>query len=212
MQKTDSKNKYFDKIKPVLRKSKFSQLNMDDLSRHMDISKATLYKYFSSKDEIITMFVDHCVDYFKYEKMVMNDETLTYAQRFQKMYEHSLKSVIYMPDILVQDLKEVYPHLFDKLVVSQQERIKGLHGFFESGADSGVFNRINATLFLVQDDAVLRRIMEPSFSIQFDLTLKQALIDFYLLKKQQLIAPAMLDTVDDAEMERQIAQIIQRIS
>ncbi|WP_163853639.1 TetR/AcrR family transcriptional regulator [Paenibacillus elgii] len=212
MDKVDIKNKYFDKIKPVLRKNRFSQINMDDMARHMDISKATLYKYFSSKDEIITMFVEHCVGYFTYAETVMADESLSYVERFQRTYEHSLKSVVYMPDILLEDLKEAYPNLVDSLYFAQQERIKSLEQFFKSGAADGVFLPINAKLFLVQDDAVLRRIMEPSFTIQFDLTLKNALMDFYQMKKHQLIVPSKLETVNDAYVEKQISQILYQIS
>ncbi|CAG7616725.1 TetR/AcrR family transcriptional regulator [Paenibacillus allorhizosphaerae] len=212
MDKAKSKNKYFDKIKPVLRKNRFSQLNMDDMARHMDISKATLYKYFSSKDEIIAMFVEHCVDYFKRADGLLMNPNVSYGERFQRTYEHSLKAVIYTPDFLLHDLKEIYPHLHDSLMLAQQERIKSLAKFFEAGAAEGIFNPINATLFMVQDDVVLRRILEPSFTIQFDLTLKKSLLDFYALKKYQLIAADQLDTVDDSLMEKEISLIIQQIS
>ncbi|CAG7598986.1 hypothetical protein PAESOLCIP111_00274 [Paenibacillus solanacearum] len=212
MDKSKSKGKYFDKIKPVLRKNRFSQLNMDDMARHMDISKATLYKYFSSKDEIITMFVEHCVDYFERADGLIANPNLSYSERFQKTYEHSLKAVIYTPDFLLQDLKEIYPHLHDSLMLAQLERIRSLVKFFEAGTAAGVFNPINATMFMVQDDVVLRRILEPSFTIQFDLTLKKSLIDFYMLKKYQLFAAEYLHTVDDSPMEKEIALIIQQIS
>ncbi|MDQ0198230.1 hypothetical protein J2S10_001371 [Neobacillus ginsengisoli] len=52
------------------------------------------------------------------------------------------------------------------------------------------------------DDAVLRRNMVPSFSIKYDLTLKQALMDFYQLKKYQLFKPEYLDKVDDSVKRR----------
>ncbi|WP_248924138.1 TetR/AcrR family transcriptional regulator [Paenibacillus hamazuiensis] len=211
MEKAIVKNKYFDKIKPVLRKIRFSQINMDDMARHMDISKATLYKYFTSKDEIITMFVDHCADYLKMADAAVADEAISFAQRFRHSYEHSLKTVIYMPDILLHDLRELYPHLYEKLMLAMQDHIRSMQRFIDAGAEAGVFRRVSASLYVVQDDAVLRRIFEPSFSIQFDVTLKQALVEFYLLKKHQLIVPEMLHTVDDAEVERDITQIIQRI-
>ncbi|WP_223275610.1 hypothetical protein [Paenibacillus elgii] len=59
---------------------------------------------------------------------------------------------------------------------------------------------------------MLRRIMEPSFTIQFDLTLKNALMDFYQMKKHQLIVPSKLETVNDAYVEKQISQILYQIS
>lgn len=212
MEKAQVKYKYFEKIKPVFRKNRISQLNMDDIARHMDISKATMYKYFSSKDEIIKLFVESCADYFKSGEKIMLDQGISYLERFQIIFEHSLKAAVYVPDILLQDLKEVYPKLLDTLLYAEQERLTCFRQFFDAGVAEGIFNPINPVLFLVQDDVVLRRILEPSFTIQFDITLKKALMDFYMIKKYQFITPNLLNTVDDAAMEKKILQIIQQIS
>jgi AcrR family transcriptional regulator len=212
MARQKNKFKYLDKIKPVIRKSRFSQLNMDDVARYMDISKATLYKYFSSKDEIMELFVDHCIDYLKHADVLVLDKDISFVERFQKTYEHALKCVIYVPDILLQDLKEIYPDFYERLTLAEQNRNHNLRQFIESGMEKGVFNQINATLFTIQDEVVLRRIVEPSFSIRYDLTLKKALFDFYILKKHQLIKPELLHTVDDSAMENQISEMMHMIS
>ncbi len=65
---------------------------------------------------------------------------------------------------------------------------------------------------MVQDDAVLRRFMEPSFSIQYDVTLKQAIIDFYKMKQYQLLRPEHLNTVDDSVIEKEVSKVLQTIS
>jgi hypothetical protein len=39
--------------------------------------------------------------------------------------------------------------------------------FFESGLDQKIFNSMNAVLFMVQDDAMLRRVMKPFFSAAY---------------------------------------------
>lgn len=65
MRKAVSAETYVEKIKPVIRKTKFSQLKVDDLAKYMDISKVTLYKHFSSKDDVIEQVVDYYIDYSK---------------------------------------------------------------------------------------------------------------------------------------------------
>lgn len=75
-----------------------------------------------------------------------------------------------------------------------------------------IFNRLNAVLFMVQDDAVLRRFIEPSFSIQYDITVKQAIMDFYYMKQYQLLKSEYLKMIDDSDMERKIVHILQAIS
>jgi AcrR family transcriptional regulator len=208
VRKPVSDDKYIEKIKPVIRKNKFSQLKIDDIAKYMDISKVTLYKHFSSKDEIIEQVVEYNITYLQECDAVVKDHSVSFIERFQKTFLQSLICVIYLSDLFLNDLKEFYPHLFERLTAAQQNRNKNLQTFFESGMDQKFFNRMNAVLFMVQDDAVLRRIMEPSFSIQYDVTMKQAIVDFYKMKEYQLLKPEYLDTVDDSIIEKESIKIL----
>ncbi|MEN1988066.1 MULTISPECIES: TetR/AcrR family transcriptional regulator [Paenibacillus] len=212
MRKAVSVETYIEKIKPVLRRTKFSQLKVDDLAKYMDISKVTLYKYFASKDDIIEQVVDYYIDYSKKADATANDESVSFLDRFQITFLQSLMCAMYISDLFLQDLKEFYPHHFENLSAALQNRNKNLQAFFESGMEQQIFNRLNAVLFMVQDDAVLRRFIEPSFSIQYDITLKQAIMDFYRMKQYQLIKPEYLKMIDDSNIEGQIVHILQTIS
>ncbi|MBM6384949.1 MULTISPECIES: TetR/AcrR family transcriptional regulator [Paenibacillus] len=213
MRKPVSADQYLNKIKPVIRRTRFSQLKIDDIAKHMDISKVTLYKHFSSKDEIIEQVVEYGIQYLQQADTVVNDDSVSYIDRFQKTFLESLIGVIYISDLFLQDLKEFYPRLFENISIAQQNRIKNLQSFFQSGMDKKIFNRMHAALSLVQDDATLRRIMEPTFSIQwYDLTLKQAVMEFYRMKQYQVISPEYLDTIDDSVVEKEIIRILQTIS
>lgn len=208
-----SANHYLNKIKPIVRKTKFSQLRIDDIAKYMDISKVTLYKHFSSKDDIIEQVVEYEIQYLQQADIVVNDDSLSYVDRFQKTFLQSLLCVVYLSDLFLQDLKEFYPTLYDKLVLAQQNRNKNLQAFFETGMDRKIFNRMNPMLPLIQDDATLRRIMEPNFSIQwYDLTLKQAIIEYYKMKQYQMIRPEHLNAIDDSNFESQVAEILLTIS
>ncbi|GAA4831424.1 TetR/AcrR family transcriptional regulator [Paenibacillus vulneris] len=212
MRKPVSAHHYIEKIKPVIRKNKFSQLKIDDIAKFMDISKVTLYKHFSSKDDIIQQVVEYEINYLQQADAVVSDESVCYIRRFQQTFLQSLICVIYISDLFLQDLKEFYPRLFEELVIAQQNRNKNLESFFQSGMDQHIFNRMNAVLSLVQDDATLRRIMEPTFSIQwYDLTLKQAVMEFYQMKKYQMIRPEHLDAIDDSNFEDQVVKILQTL-
>ncbi|MFD2616086.1 TetR/AcrR family transcriptional regulator [Terrilactibacillus laevilacticus] len=212
MRKPVSVDQYIEKIKPVIRRNKFSQLKIDEIAKYMDISKVTLYKHFSSKDEIIQRVVMYYINYLQGADTVVKDDSVSYVERFQMTFLQSLICVTFISDLFLNDLKEFYPHHFEDLAAAQQSRIKNLQTFFESGMKKEIFNKLNAVLFMVQDDAVLRRFMEPSFSIQYDVTLKQAIIDFYKMKEYQLLKPEHIDTVDDSVIEKGVSKVLQTIS
>jgi len=212
VRKAVSAETYVEKIKPVIRKTKFSQLKVDDLAKYMDISKVTLYKHFASKDDIIEQVVNYYIDYAKQADTAVKDDSVSFLDRFQITFLQSLMSAAYISDLFLQDLKEFYPHHLENLSYALQNRNKNLQAFFERGMEQQVFNRLNAVLSMVQDDAVLRRFIEPSFSIQYDITLKQAIMDYYRMKKYQLLKPEYLNQIDDSDMERKIVHILQTMS
>ncbi|GEB76570.1 TetR/AcrR family transcriptional regulator [Sporolactobacillus inulinus] len=212
MRKPVSVDQYIEKIKPVIRRNKFSQLKIDEIAKYMDISKVTLYKHFSSKDEIIQRVVMYYINYLQGADTFVKDDSVSYVERFQMTFLQSLICVAFISDLFLNDLKEFYPHHFEDLAAAQQSRIKNLQTFFESGMKQKIFNKLNAVLFMVQDDAVLRRFMEHSFSIQYDVTLKQAIMDFYKMKEYQLLKPEHLDTVDDSVIEKEVSKVLQTIS
>ncbi|MFD0696218.1 TetR/AcrR family transcriptional regulator [Paenibacillus sp. GCM10027628] len=212
MRKAVSVDTYVEKIKPIIRRTRFSQLKVDDLAKYMDISKATLYKHFPSKDDIIEQVVNYYIDYSMKADTVVKDDSVSFLDRFQLTFLQTLMCVTFISDLFLQDLKEFYPRHFEKLSVALQNRNKSLQTFFESGMEQQIFNRLNAVLFMVQDDVVLRRFIEPSFSIQYDITLKQAIMDFYNMKQYQLLKPEYLKMIDDSEMETKIVNILQAIS
>ncbi|MDO3411426.1 TetR/AcrR family transcriptional regulator [Saccharibacillus sp. CPCC 101409] len=211
MKRTPGSEQYIEKIKPVMRKMKFSDLTIDAVAKYMDISKATLYKHFSSKDEIAVLVINDYIDYLESGDVFVRDDTVSYSERFRKIFEQSLKCVIYASDVLLADLKETSPDLYDALMQAEYSRNKSMEVFLQKGMDDGVFNRLNAALFMVQDDAVIRRILDPKFSITYDLTLKQALMDYYRMKKYQLIAPAHIESEpkDENALEKRIMEILQ---
>lgn len=212
MRKAVSADHYIERIKPVIRKNKFSQLKIDEIAKYMDISKVTLYKHFSSKDDIIQQVVEYEMNYLQQADAVVSDESVSYIERFKQTFLQTLICVVFISDLFLEDLKEFYPQLFEGLAIAQQNRNKNLESFFEAGMDQGIFNRMNAVLSLVQDDAMLRRIMEPTFSIQwYDLTLKQAVMEFYRMKKYQMIRPEHWNKVDDSRIEDQVVSILQTI-
>ncbi|WP_313957885.1 TetR/AcrR family transcriptional regulator, partial [Bacillus toyonensis] len=64
---------------------------MGDIAKLMDVSRATLYKHFSSKEEIIEGVVRIFSDYVaKLEDLEPEDDDNVYAIGFQRLFEQSV--------------------------------------------------------------------------------------------------------------------------
>jgi AcrR family transcriptional regulator len=173
---------------------------MDDAAKYMDISKATMYKYFASKDEIIECLVEYYVNYTA--KLVLDEapqkltqaqlsrpsheDLMLYGETFAKAFKLSIKMAFYLTDVFLQDLNTAYPNLSATLSQAVEQCQKKLIAYLESGMELGVFHRMNSGILLIQLDVVLRRLLEPKLLMLHNMTLKQALLDFYQAIKHQI--------------------------
>ncbi|MBB6673874.1 TetR/AcrR family transcriptional regulator [Cohnella nanjingensis] len=191
----------------------FQQLRMDDFAKHMDISKATLYKYFSSKDEIIEMLVQMFIDLvIEKDQAELPDDKVSYADRFQQSFARTLHIANYGNDPFMNDLREGYPAFYAMLNASIGSRNERLRTFYENGMDDGVFNRLNANLIILQDEMMFRHLIDPSYLMKHHLTLSAALSDYYQIKKLQLFRPEAFAQVNDEPMNEKLAYLVQKIT
>ena len=58
-----TKTKYVLKLLHPLKTSGFQHIRMDDIAKYMDLSKATVYKYFPSRDEIFERLAEIFITY-----------------------------------------------------------------------------------------------------------------------------------------------------
>ncbi|MFD0771028.1 TetR/AcrR family transcriptional regulator [Bacillus sp. CGMCC 1.60114] len=208
----EMRKKLIFKLLPIVKKQGISPLRTDDIARYMDISKATMYKYFSSKEEIIQYIVKIYAEYITSIDQTIFEETVPFGDRFQKTFEQSLLISFYISDAFLSDLKHNAPVLYEQIIQAQNERNKQLKKFYEEHIEKEVFNAINPVLILIQDDVLLRKFFEPTILIQNNMTLYQALFDYYMLKKHQVIHHEHRSHVDDEKMKSTIQYIVQKVS
>jgi AcrR family transcriptional regulator len=192
-----TKDKLIFKILPYVQKQGFSLLKMDDAAKFMDISKATMYKYFASKDEIIECLVEKCVNYtanLELEEAPQqvqllhpsHDDMMLYGETFAKVFKQSIKMAFYLSDVFLQDLNTAYPDLSVTLSQAVERCQKRLIAYLDRGMELGVFHRLNSGILLIQLDVVLRKLLDPKLLMLHNMTLKQALLDFYNAIKHQI--------------------------
>ncbi|MEK3920787.1 TetR/AcrR family transcriptional regulator [Paenibacillus sp. FSL K6-2393] len=200
------------RLLPSIRKSGFHSLSMDEIAKIMNISRVTLYKYFSTKEEIIQIVTNTIIDYFK--EVVIGEppeEESLYAVRFQQLFEQSVSLTMFVTEEYKHDLFSVYPEIYEQLLVVTQEREKQLLTFYHEGMRNSVFNELNGQVLILQDQ-LLNTMLDTKYLLMNGLTIEQVLYDFYKLKKLQLFRPEKLHLVDDNLIVPHIDYLTQKIS
>lgn len=205
----ETRSRLIAKLLPYVRKNGFLSIRMDEIAKIMDVSRATLYKYFSTKEEIIGYLVDFCVEYLNELIVDSPDIDQRFGTRFQQIFEQSV--LLIDTDVFLKELENSYPELYERLRESMKQREQQVLAFYEDGMRRGIFNEINAKLLIKQDE-LLRSIFEVKYLMENQLTVHQVLYDYYKLKKIQLFKPEKLQAVDDSMMISKIEYFAQKIT
>jgi len=212
-QQEKNKMKYFKKLIPPVMREGFQALRMDDIAKLMDVSRATLYKHFSSKEEIIEGVVRIFADYVaKLEDLDPEDDDNVYAIGFQRLFEQSVALAGKISDVFMKELQAVYPELYDELRNALNEREERIVRFYRDGQSKGVFNPINYHLIVLQDVILLREIMNPKYLLSRNISFRQSLVDYYRLKKTQLFKAEKASIVDDSKIEPVIDYLVEKFT
>jgi AcrR family transcriptional regulator len=206
---SEAKTKLLKKLIVSVIRDGFQQLRMDDIARHMDVSRATMYKHFSSKEEVIDGVVQIVVDYI--EQLAEEDkygEEAYFGVRFQQLFEQSVSLIEYVTDVFIKDLQSAYPDLLNVLKGTLGIREQQLLRFYRLGKDKHIFNPINEHFIFLQDDLLLREITSVKYLLNHHVTIQQVLFDYYQFKKYQLFTPDKISLADDEQM----VPIIERLA
>ena len=193
-----------------VRKNGFQGLKMDEISKIMDISRATLYKYFSTKEDIISFIVSTFVEYI-HEIIEDSDADQVFVQRFQQTFEQTILLKEYITDIFLRELENSYPENYERLKEAMKQREYQELAFYDEGIKEGFFNKIDGRLIIMQDE-ILSNVLDVKYLMENHLTVYQVLFDYYNLKKFQLFKPDKIKMMDDNLMIPRIECMAQKIS
>ncbi|QHW34089.1 TetR/AcrR family transcriptional regulator [Paenibacillus rhizovicinus] len=207
------KNKYVAKLLHPVKLSGFQSLRMDDIAKTMDLSKATLYKYFQSRDEIIDNLVKLVIKYVVGAECQFDSGSLdAYSKGFKSSFAQTLLIANYGTESFYADLREGYPQMMVSIDVAISERNERLSRFYEKGVQEGYLHDSNATLLIIQDELMFRNLLDPHYLMKHNLTLRSAIGDYYQIKKRQLFKPEVFDEVEDSDMAERIEQLVRKVT
>ena len=90
-------------------------VTMDDIARELGMSKKTLYKYISNKDELVEYCVNSLLEKRNCAFKEIEEEKLNALEELFLVNEHIVKMLKNYNPATEYDLKKYYPHLYDKL-------------------------------------------------------------------------------------------------
>lgn len=141
----------------------FSNTSTEELCDIAKKSKATIYKYFQSKEEIITYITNEKLSEIERFQVFLFAEELSFSERYKKAVMLVIEAFEGISHYFLTDLKNDYPELFEALATLKNFSIALLEDFYAKGVKAGAFRNIDPKLLAANDDLFFTAILETEF-------------------------------------------------
>lgn len=199
MVKTEKRQQLIYSILNQILKTGFADLKMEDFVKMVPASRATLYRYFSSRENIIKEVVKEYLKYIDRFKIPFNaNNEREWLQELESQLEEALILNSHLSPIFLQDLKTEFPVQYNLLYGKISDHNTDLIKFFKDGQKADVFNPSRPELWILQDRLMIPRISDPAYLLNHNLTIKEAINSYIVMKRNQIVKPQYLDQFDSS--------------
>lgn len=177
--------KWIEILMPIYLKNGLKKFTMDDISNKLGVSKATIYKHFSSRLEILEEVVKTKITEISSYEDFITDENIPYHNRYQKAIQNASLQLAGISTQFLLDLKELYPDLWEKIMSLQYFAAERAKLFYQEGIDKGhLMNDFDPQWLAITDKIFLMSLSDPRFLMANQLTLQKAIEDYFLMKSK----------------------------
>lgn len=118
-----------------------THVTMDDISRGVGIGKGTLYKFFPSKEALLSATIDYITSYIGWNvDRIVKEERLNPAERLSQLIKFVGERLSRIKPSAVEYIERCYPEAYSKIIDARQEIImKNMCRLLEEGKKTGHF-------------------------------------------------------------------------
>ena len=162
-------------LRQLIAEKGFKGWTMDELAACAHISKRTLYRYYPSKEDLITIVIDD----FLATMGSQADELMTsLAPPLQEITTLLHKMMSQGKFIIgtrsLEDLRSIYPHLWEKIDHFRMDKIKAMVNYIMTQNSSSLIATLDPRIIAAAMTASIQAVINPSFILDNELTFERA--------------------------------------
>lgn len=202
---TTRRAKMIETVNETIVQSGFASLTMDKIAHIMGVSRAKLYKYFSSKDDVVAAVVDRYFQFMDQQRLPSTNTPEEFVDSFMKTLLQLITLVASSSNEFRTDLARTMPDCAQKFDQRYADWMNNLKSFITKGKELGVFNaNIVPELFFIQTEATIPALMNNERLAQYQLDVYSLLSDYLDMMVSQIISPAWQSRIDISMYQEEI--------
>lgn len=152
------------------------KFTMDDVAKHMGMSKKTLYTIFEDKQALFLEMVDYLfASIQESKKSVINNPNLSTVEKIQLILGVMPESYKQIDFRQLYSLKDKYPKTYKRVEEHLENGWEDTIALFEQGIEEGVIRPISIPLVKMMLEASLEQFFQRDILIQNGLSYQEAL-------------------------------------
>jgi len=180
--KSPKKRKEFaQKLFPVFMEQGIKNVSANDICIILSKSKATVYKHFDSKKEIISFILNEkMVAMQKFPELLFSTEN--YKDRYQNAVKYVSEILKDVSPLFLSELKELYPDLWNLIESFKQLAITILKNYYEEGIQNGDVIDIDPEYLILHDELFFDTLINPSLMKTRKLNIQKAFDAYFEIR------------------------------
>lgn len=173
---------YILKLTETFKKHGLKKFSMDSIAAELKVSKATLYHYFSSKDEMVEICLMNVLGQLGNFESITKDNSISFETRFYRILELFSGTFTDISNLFLADLQDEYPLLWKQVQTFIDYVTQILTDFYNDGKKAGIFSDIDTSILVVSDKMFFNAISDVDFLQKNNITLRTAFDEYFRMK------------------------------
>ncbi len=178
----EKKEEWAKELIPHFQKKGLRDFTMDNVAEMLNVSKATVYNYFKSREEIVELCVAVKLSEVSHFSAILMDNQTPYLERYFLSLEDLTKNISGISNTFLSDLKHLFPATWKTVNNFIEYALQILREYYEEGIQSGALEKANTSLIVMSDRFFLQSLSDPDFLNSHQLTLEEAFKQYFKIK------------------------------
>lgn len=175
----------------------FDGISMDEVAKRVKVSKATLYKYFKSKEDIVRDMVNEMTAHLDEVQFTIDKGIDGVIESMSLVYFKAVLTAAYSSTKFLADLQYKFPDIYTDYNVALENVQKRFVSFHEYASKEGYCNKVSITIVGEQFKKVLPTVLSNDYLKNNNITLHAIIKEYYKLLLYQLLSSEYIYLVNE---------------
>lgn len=160
------------------------KFTMDEIAGKIGVSKATLYKYYRSKEDILEDVVRYKIQEIELFEASLKDDEITFTERYFEVIKQASIMLAEISNRFLAEAKLKHPDLWDKVRRFQDRALEVAERFYQKGIEANILRDINPKILALTDKMFIRSVADDYFLQEHNISVREAFDAYFLMKSK----------------------------